>query len=106
MAAQRVTSSKGFWAGSREDYPFGRGVVVIQGRHIYHEPAIIGCSAARIWLNEEIKECIRQVIMLNGDWHLPADATKEEEDEFVIQQCAARGGKLMLYVEHANESAA
>ena len=78
---------------------------MIQGRHIYHEPAIIDCSAARICLKDENHECIRQVIMLNGDWHLPADATDDEERAFVIQVCAARGGKLMLYIEHANESA-
>ena len=56
---------------------------MIQGRHIYHEPAIIDCSAARIWLSEENLECIRHVIMLSGDWHPPADMTTAEEDDFV-----------------------
>ena len=43
--------------------------------------------------------------MLSGDWNLPANATNEEEADFILHQCAARGGKLLLFVEHANESA-
>ena len=105
MTVQRVQGSRSFWAADREDYPYGRGVVVIHGRRVFHEPAALDCSAARIWLDEENQECLRQLIMSNGDWSLPANAAAQEEDDFLFNQCAARGGRVLLTIEHGNETA-
>ena len=41
MAADRVVSSKLFGADSRHDYPYGCGVVVTQGRHIFNDAALM-----------------------------------------------------------------
>ena len=41
MTVQRVQNSERFGAGNPDDYPNGRGVVVIQGSLIFHEASVI-----------------------------------------------------------------
>ncbi len=59
MAADRIVGSKLFWADDCKDFPNGRGVVVIQGRHIFNEDALLDAAPARIWLDEDNRDCTR-----------------------------------------------
>ncbi len=83
MAADRIVGSKLFWADSRKVYPNGRGVVVIQGRHIFNEAALLDAAPARTWLDEDNRECTRQIWMADVNWTPGPSATDEEEVLFI-----------------------
>ena len=67
MAADRIAASKLFRAVSRKGFPNGRGVVVIQGRHIFNEAALLDAAPGRIWLDEDNRKCTRLVFMTDGN---------------------------------------
>ncbi len=41
--------------------------MVIQGRRIFNEDALLNVSDVRIWLDEDNRECMRQVLMERGE---------------------------------------
>ena len=59
------------------NYPQGRGVVVIQRRHISVGDALLNVSDCRKWLDEDSRECMHQVLMERGEWLLGPSASKE-----------------------------
>ena len=75
----------------------GRGVVMIQGRHIFSEGALLNVSDVRIWLDEDNRECMRQVLMERGEWHLGPNST-ENEDEYLHRKALAKNGELLLFI--------
>ncbi len=82
------------------EFPRGRGVVLISGRNIVNEDALIRVADVRIWLDEEDKQCIRQMLMDRGQWTLSLHASDEVEEYYVKRQATLNGGELLLKAEH------
>ena len=81
-------------------------MVLICGRHVFTEDALLRVSDVRIWLDDEDKERMRQILMERQQWHLSPNknASLEVEEEFVKRQAILFNGELLLIIEHGTST--
>mgnify|MGYP000288015013 CR=1 FL=1 len=73
----------------------------MQGRHIFHEDALLDVSDCRIWLDEDNAECLRQRFMACNVWNLCPDATRDEEIKHTRRLGVLQNGRFLKEQEHS-----
>jgi hypothetical protein len=102
IAADRLKASTLYWRClDTKTCPDDRGIVVVQGRHMLSEPALVEVSPVISWLEEENAECLRQMLMARRECN---PNPGEPDAEFLERSSLASNGKLLRDCEHAADS--